>query len=106
MRDPRNSLVADLRTTAADGRESKAAALYGADSLRERMQAAAKEGFDHLTVPGPDGLDLRETEAARATLAWLDREKLTYRWDGRGGGAATGSVTQDLVVSWKPPAVG
>lgn len=106
MKPRLNSLVADLRATTAENREALAAALYALEGLRERMQAAAKAGFDHLTVPGPDGLDLRETEPAAAALAWLKAEKIGHRWTARGGGDTAAGTAHDLVVDWRTAEVG
>lgn len=106
MRPPLNSLLADLRATSADSRATKAADLYGPERLRERMQAAARDGFESVTVPGPDGLDLRDTAAAQAAMTWLRDLKLGYRWDPRGGGDAAAGTGHDLVISWKAEVAG
>lgn len=105
MRHPVNSLVDDLRETATASREAAAVVLYGLVALRARMLDAAKAGHEVVTIPGPDGIDLRETPAAVAAVAWLDGQKITNRWDSRTGAAgvdAAGSF--DLVLSWKTPA--
>lgn len=104
MRHPVKALMAELRRTAQASREAVAAKLYGQESLRAAMVAAAGTGFETVTIGGPDGLDLRETPAAVASLAWLAGEKLTARWDQRNVPGIAGS-TFDLVVSWTAPAV-
>ncbi|WP_342154572.1 hypothetical protein [Methylorubrum sp. SB2] len=106
MKPRLNSLVADLRATTAENREALAADLYAPEGLRVKMQAAARAGFDHLTVLGPDGLDLRETGAAAAALAWLKGEKIGHRWTARGGGDTTAGTAQDLVIDWRTAEVG
>lgn len=103
MRDPRNSLRADLARSAHDSREAKAANLYAPSTLRAALTKAAGEGFDHATVPGPDGLNLTETVAAKACLEWLTREKIAHNWTPRtGGGGIEAAPGYDLHMTWKP----
>lgn len=102
MRNPVNSLRADLVRTVKATREAKAAELYAPEALRAALTKAAGDGFDHATIAGPESLDLRETDAAKAALIWLGEMKLDHTWEARGGASAG---THDLIVSWRPRAV-
>lgn len=105
MRHPVNSMVAQLRDKTAAAREARAAELYGYEPLRVAMLAAAKAGFDVAMIAGPDGLDLRETEAAKIAEKWLINEKVSARWVHRDGAAGLEAASAyDLVLSWKTAA--
>lgn len=104
MRLPVKSLVAELRRSSDTARETRAAELYSADKLRAAMVAAAGLGFQHATIRGLDGLDLRDTKAAEEALAWLSAEKVAAEFKFRdGAGGIEAASTYDLVLSWKPP---
>jgi len=102
MRHPVSSMVAELRRSAETAREAIATKLYGREALRDAMLAAAAAGFDLVTVKGPEGINLSDTEAATAAKEWLAGEKVSSTFKHRdGAGGIEAASTYDLELSWK-----
>lgn len=97
----------DLERTAREAREKLAAELFNIEALRAAMAKAASGGFLFVTILVPSMLDLRDTPAGRAALAWLHGEGFSAVWDQRRAVdvGRLDEAASDLVVSWsKAPA--
>lgn len=92
----------DLERTAREAKEQLAAELFGIEAVRSAMTKAAAAGFLFVIIAAPKPLDLRDTSAGKAAIAWLHGEGFTATWNQRRSPDARpmDEPASDLVVGW------
>ena len=80
MKDLRQALKPHIERLISEGLE-KAAAPFSPESLRTSMLEMAKLGVSEFRVTPLLAVDVRSTGTVQDGIRYLDREKITYRWD-------------------------
>lgn len=76
----REKLGLFLADEAKNARETVAEACFAKDTVAQACTEAAKGGYPGCVIKPPAPLNLRDTKAARALIAWLTSQGLQADW--------------------------
>jgi hypothetical protein len=97
-------LLPTLRQETSAALEVAAAELLDLDRVRLAMFKAARSGLWGMRMRLPDGLPVRQTEAARKLDKWAKAEGLRLEWQSRTADMPDGRrvEVQEPEFSWEP----
>lgn len=86
-----------------EAREALAEQVYASAVVKQALSAEAGLGLSGGVIMTPIAVDLRDTSAAKALMAWLNKEGLRTDWMRRGDPQRSHTMMGDywdLIVSW------
>jgi len=78
--------------------EREAEKLLSLEKVKDKISAAAKEGFTRLAIGSDKGIDLSRTDVGKATASALRGEGFSIEWEVRHH--PDGRSSQVLIVLW------
>ncbi|MDH0913078.1 hypothetical protein N5C66_29920 [Rhizobium pusense] len=92
------SILERVQEMSRQAQEREAEKLIALNAVKERISAAASEGYTIITIAPDRAVDVTKTATAKATTAALRAEGFSIEWEIRQH--PDGRTSQGLVVRW------